>query len=147
MALGCPFITCGVKKKGVEVCWDCSENGSCEKWVKHRDAGKERDSFKCYQTLEDDIEYIKNHGIAAFNEQQKIREHLLLKLMKDFNEGRSKSYYCIASIVLDINELENALAEADVESKSLDIKDKAKVMHFLFDAIASRNSYQLRLRK
>jgi len=32
MAAGCPFITCAVKKKGIEFCWDCEENKTCEKW-------------------------------------------------------------------------------------------------------------------
>jgi hypothetical protein len=147
MAVGCPFITCAVKKKGVEFCWDCSENRSCEKWKKHREAGKEHDSFKCYQKLEADIEYIKNNGVQAFNEQQKIRETLLLRLLGDYNEGRSKSYYCIAATVMDIDDLENALSEADIKSKSLDIKDKAKVMHSLLDAIALEKGYHLKLRK
>ncbi len=147
LAIGCPFITCAIKKKGVEFCWDCPENETCERWEKHRQAGKERDSFKCYQTLEKDIEYINSHGIEAFNDQQKIRENLLLRLLKDFNEGRSKSYYCIATTVLDINELEDALAEAEIKSQSPDIKEKAKLMHSLLDAIALKRGYQLKLRK
>lgn len=147
MALGCPFITCAIKKKGVEFCWDCGENESCEKWRKHRKAGKEYDSFKCYQKLENDIAYIRNYGVQAYNEQQKIRENLLLRLLKDFNEGRSKSYYCIAATVLDIKELEGALAEADIKSQSLTIKEKAKLMHSLLDAIVLNRGYQLRLRK
>jgi hypothetical protein len=147
MALGCPFITCAVKKKGVEFCWDCAESETCEKWKKHRQAGKEYDSFKSYQKLEDDIEYIKNNSVQAYNEQQKIRESILLRLLKEYNEGRSKSYYCIAATVMDINELENALAEADIESKPLDIKDKAKLMHSLLDAIALKKGYYLKLRK
>jgi hypothetical protein len=147
LAIGCPFITCAIKKKGVEFCRDCPENETCEKWKKHRQAGKERDSFKCYQTLEDDIEYIRNHGIEAFNEQQKIRENLLLKLLKEYNEGRSKSYFCIAATVMDIKDLENALSEAENKSQSLDIKEKAKLMHSLLDATALKRGYQLRLRK
>jgi len=70
------------------------------------------------------------NGIEAFNEQQKIRENLLLRLLKQFNEGRSKSYYCIAATVLNINELESALTEADIKSQSLDIKDKANANAF-----------------
>jgi hypothetical protein len=147
MALGCPFITCAVKKKGVEFCWDCVENQTCEKWQKHRQAGKEYDSFKSYQKLEDDIQYIKNNGIKAYNEQQKIREHLLLRLLKEYNEGRSKSYYCIAATVMNIGELENALAEADIVSKSADIKEKTKFMHSLLDAVALKKGYYLKLRK
>jgi hypothetical protein len=146
-AIGCPFITCAIKRKGVEFCWDCAENETCERWRKRRQDAKEHDSFKCYQTLEDDIEYIKKNGIQSFDEQQKIREHLLLMLLKDFNEGRSKSYYCIAVTVLDIKDLENALAEAEIKSQSLDIKEKAKLMHSLLDDKASKRGYQLRLRK
>ena len=147
MAVGCPFITCAIRRKGVEFCWDCGENESCERWRKHRETGKEHDSFKSYQKLEDDIGYIKTQGLKAYDEQQRIREKLLLRLLKEFNEGRSKSYYCIAATLMDINELEDALAEADIRSKSLNIKDKAKVMHSLLDAIALENGYRLILRK
>ena len=31
MAIGCPFITCAIKKKGVEFCWDCKESKTCKK--------------------------------------------------------------------------------------------------------------------
>ena len=70
MAVGCPFITCAVKKKGIEFCWDCTENITCEKWKKHREAGKKIDSFKCYQKLEEDISFIQKKGISEF---EKIR--------------------------------------------------------------------------
>jgi hypothetical protein len=63
IAVGCPFITCAVKKKGIEFCWDCEENKICEKWKKHREAGKKSDSFKCYQKLEEDIRFIQKNGI------------------------------------------------------------------------------------
>jgi hypothetical protein len=59
MVVGCPFITCAVKKKEIEFCWDCEENKTCEKWKKHREAGKKSDSFKCYQKLEEDIQFIQ----------------------------------------------------------------------------------------
>lgn len=38
--LGCPFITCAIKKKEIEFCWECKENKDCEKWGKHRETGK-----------------------------------------------------------------------------------------------------------
>ncbi|NLL53126.1 MAG: DUF3795 domain-containing protein [Peptococcaceae bacterium] len=41
MTLGCPFITCAIKKKEVEFCWECKESPNCEKWRKHREAGAE----------------------------------------------------------------------------------------------------------
>jgi hypothetical protein len=71
MKVGCPFITCGVKNKGLDFCWECQESTTCEKWRKHRDAGKIGDSFKCYQTLEADIQLVRHQGIEGFERQQK----------------------------------------------------------------------------
>jgi len=112
MAVGCPFITCAVKKKGIEFCWQCGENGTCEKWRKHREASRQYDSFKCYQKLEGDIEFIRKNGVSEFEKQQKIREQLLKEMLREFNDGRSKSYYCIASTVLQIDELQDILTKA-----------------------------------
>lgn len=147
MAAGCPFITCAIKKRGIEFCWDCKESATCEKWRKHRDTGRHHDSFKCYQKLEDDIHFIQANGVERFEELQKLREQLLAQMLKEFNEGRSKSYYCIAATVLEIKELDEVIGKARKESKGLDIKGKARIMHLLLDTIASKKNYNLRLRK
>jgi hypothetical protein len=147
MAVGCPFITCAVKKKGIEFCWDCEENKTCEKWRKHLEAGKKIDSFKCYQKLEDDILFIQKNGINQFEKIQKNREHLLKEMLRDFNEGRSKSYYCIAATVLDVEELIEVLNCAKKESNGLDAKGKSKVLHSILDDLAGKKGYCLKLRK
>lgn len=147
MAAGCPFITCAVKMKGVEFCWDCSEHQVCEKWGKHRELGKSYDSFKCYQKLEDDIAFILANGVDEFEKQQKIRENLLKMLLKNFNEGRSKRYYCIVATVFEVNELQKLLDEGSERSKGLEIKEKSKVLHSLLDSAAEKKGYLLKLRK
>ncbi len=147
MAVGCPFITCAIKKKGIEFCWDCEESKTCEKWRKRRDAGKKVDSFKCYQKLEDDIAFIQKNGVAEFEKLQKIREKLLREMLQEFNEGRSKSYYCIVSTVLEIKELKEALVKAKKNSKGLEIKEKSKSLHSILDEIAMQKKYCLKLRK
>lgn len=147
MAVGCPFITCAVKRKGVEFCWDCGENGTCQKWEKHRDAGKGHDSFKCYQKLEDDIAFIRKNGVAEFERSQKAREELLREMLQDFNEGRSKSYFCIAATVLEIAELKEALDEAREGSEGLPLKGRSRLLHSMLDDIAARKYYNLKLRK
>ena len=82
IAVGCPFITCAIKKKRIEFCWDRDENSDCDKWSRHREIGKTTDSFKCYQKLENDIEYIKIFGVAEFQKEQIRRECLLRDLHK-----------------------------------------------------------------
>ena len=147
MAVGCPFITCAVKKRGIEFCWDCDEHGTCEKWRKHREAGRTGDSFKCYQSLEEDISCIQKNGVAAFEKQQETREQLLREMLEGYNEGRSKSYYCIAATVLKTEELQDALRKAKQQSGGLDLKNRAKLLHSILDEIAVRKNYVLKLRK
>jgi len=147
MGAGCPFITCALKKKGIEFCWDCEEKKICEKWLKHRETAKKADSFKCYQKLEEGIACIRKNGVHEFEKTQKKREYLLKEMLREFNEGRSKSYYCIAVTVMEIGELEEALTKADKESKGLGIKEKSKVLHSILDEIAKQRNYYLKLRK
>jgi len=68
-------------------------------------------------------------------------------MLKDFNEGRSKSYYCIAATVLEIEELKEALTRAKKESKGLDIKGKSKILHSMLDDRAKKSKHILKLRK
>jgi len=147
MAAGCPFITCAVKKKQIEFCWDCPEHKTCEKWGKHRESGKNHDSFKCYQKLEDAISFIQENGVNTFEQLQKTREKLLKVMLRNFNEGRSKRYYCLAATVFEVAELQKLLNEGTERSKGLDVKEKSNVLHSLFDSAAEKKSYHLKLRK
>jgi len=147
MGAGCPFITCAIKKKGVEFCWECEESEACEKWSKHREAGKKVDSFKCYRSLEDDISFIQKNGVGEFEKAQRTREGLLREMLQEFNEGRSKSYYCIAATVLEIEELKKALSKARNVSDGLEVKERSKVLHSILDDMAKRMKYWLKLRK
>jgi hypothetical protein len=147
MAVGCPFITCAVKRKELEFCTECPENKHCKKWSDHREYSKQHDTFKCYQKLEDNIKYITEHGIEEFVREQKAREKLLKRMLDEFNDGRSKNFYCIAATVLDIPEMEDALAAAEKQATGLDIKGRASVLHTILDNIASEKEYCLKLRK
>ncbi len=147
MGAGCPFITCAVKKKGIEFCWQCAESSACAKWRGHREAGQAHDSFVCYQKLEDNIAFVQQHGVSAFEETQQVKEQLLSEMLRDFNEGRSKRYYCVVATVLEVEELRTALIQARKDSSELDIKDKSRILHTILDKIAEENHYCLSLRK
>lgn len=147
MAAGCPFITCAVKRKQIEFCWQCEESETCEKWRKHREASRQHDSFVCYQKLEDNIASIARDGVKAFQRTQQVRENLLVEMLEGFNEGRSKTYYSIAATVMELEELRTALARARSRSAELGMKEKSRVLHSLLDEIAARKHYLLKLRK
>lgn len=147
MRAGCPFITCAIKKKGIEFCWQCDESDTCDKWRAHRKFSREYDTFVCYQKLEDNIASIKRYGIDSFVGSQRIREDLLNVMLGSFNEGRSKTYYCITATIFEIKDLKAALAQAEEDSDGLSIKERSKVLHAIIDKIAEDKHYYLRLRK
>lgn len=147
MGAGCPFITCVVKRKGIEFCGQCAESAACEKWRNHREASHSHDSFVCYQKLEDNIATMQQYGMDAFAATQQTRERLLKAMLAQFNEGRSKRYYCVAATVLEIEELEAALLQAQEDSAGLAVKEKSKVLHAILDGIAEKQHYCLSLRK
>lgn len=147
MGAACPFLNCAVKKKGLEFCGFCEESKTCEKWRKHRETGKKRDSFVSYQKLEDNIAFIGQHGLEAFELQQKIKENLLREMLAEFNDGRSKSLYCVAATLMDPAGLQVALVKAKEQSKGLMLKDKAKVMRVVLAEVANENNLLLKLRK
>jgi len=141
----CSLLHCAIKKN-IEFCGDCPESESCEKWIKHRQSGKKCDSFKCYQKLENDIAFIQKNGLAEFRKTQEIRSKLLSKILDNFNEGHSKSYYCLAVTILEVDEIKKAILEAQDKSMGLDIKEKDKLLHSIFDKIALEKNYFLKLR-
>jgi hypothetical protein len=145
--VGCTFIKCAIKKKGIEFCWDCEESLICVKWKKHKEFSRHRDSFVCYQKLEDNIRFIQEKGIDEFEKEQKARENLLRNMLSEFNDGRSKTFYCIATTVLEIEELDKAFEEAKKQSEGLEKRKKAKILHRILDRIAERKNYHLKLRK
>ena len=147
MSAGCPFITCALKKKGVEFCWECEQSDNCGKWRIHREFSRTSDTFKCYQKLESDIIFIKKNSVVNFDKLQKTREVFLKEMLQDFNDGQSKNYYCVAATVLEIKELEDALIETKKTSRGLDAKGKSKNLHAILDKIAQRKNYTLKLRK
>ena len=147
MSAGCPFITCALKRKGLEFCWDCDESGTCAKWKKHRDIARERDTFTCYASLNDNIDAVSKRGLDAFIADQDQRLEILGEMLGHFNEGRSKTYYCIAATRLDPAELTDAISKAKKSSASQDVRQRSKVLHTLLDELASRHAITLALRK
>lgn len=68
-------------------------------------------------------------------------------MLAEFNEGRSKTYYCIAATVLDRSELRSALESARESVSGMDVRGRAKVLHALLDTVANAHSIKLALRK
>lgn len=145
-AAGCPFITCA-RKKGVEACVECPEGEHCERWKKHRAIGKGHDSFVCYARLEDNIAYQQKYGLEAFEQAQEQRCDLLRQLIAGFDDGRSRSYFCIAATLLDDAGLRDALAAGSKIPPDITAGQRAKAMRAILDRLAEEKGLTLKLRK
>ncbi len=138
---------CAVRDRGYETCAECSEFPCYrfEGW----DAG---DSFVSHLNSIANLRAIKERGIEGFAEQQRKRIALLETMLGEFDEGRSKSYCCLATALLPIDDLETALSAAQREVAETGIppddkKSRAKVLHGLIDSAADRLGITLKLRK
>ncbi len=143
----CSIITCCVKQKNFETCAECSDF-PCSK-LRKWDQG---DSFISHKKSLINLKAIKEGGIEAFVEQQKKRMAILDEFLNQYNEGRSKSYYCIAAALLSILSLEESLAKAkqkikDDKINSNDIKAKSVVLKSYLDNAAKKEGVVLKLRK
>jgi hypothetical protein len=143
----CGMITCCVKNKGLEVCGQCDEY-PCARLKGWGDG----DSFVTHQTAHSNSVFIKEHGLERFIEQQNRRIKLLETMIKQFDDGRSKSFYCLAASLLTIEDLEQAF-EASKEKIKTDIKDpddikaKADILKEFLRDCADRKGIALRLRR
>jgi hypothetical protein len=140
-----------VKKKNLEVCAQCEEF-PCKKFDLLLEEGPKYDSFLTYQKVPHNLEFIKRQGLEEFIAQQSLRMTLLEKMIADFDDGRSRSFYCIAATLLSIKDLEDSLHLARQKTKedkteSKDVKTKAKHLREFLNDFASRKAIELKLRK
>jgi hypothetical protein len=137
----CSFITCCVKNKGHEVCSECAgfpcgKIKSAEEYAQ----AKESSSYPSYRKILPNLYFIKEHGIRKFIEHQRKRIQLLETMIAQFDEGRSKSFFCRAANLHELTELTDSLQRAaeiieNDKVKQSDMKSKAKILKAIINAI------------
>ncbi|MFX1306770.1 MAG: DUF3795 domain-containing protein [Promethearchaeota archaeon] len=143
----CSIITCCVKTNNFETCAECDEFpcSKIDKWDRC-------DSFISHRVSLSNLRLIKQNGLNLFIEQQEKRIKMLEKMLENFNEGRSKSFYCSATALLTISDLKYALEESEnkinkekIDSKNL--KANSKILKAILNNIAEGQQVELKLRR
>jgi hypothetical protein len=141
----CSFITCCVKKRGLEVCGECPDF-PCAKFKSEEEyqQAKESSSYPPYKKVMPNLNAIKEHGIERFVEQQRRRIKLLERMIDDFDDGRSRSHYCRSAALLDLAALESSLNAAVRKIKADhvkpgDAKTKARILRAILDDLAFKD--------
>ncbi len=144
----CSFITCCVKKKKLEVCAECSDF-PCSKFKTHEEYQQleESSSYPSSKVVMLNLEFIKEHGITTFIDQQRKRIKLLETMIDNFDDGRSRSFFCKVACLHDLTSLENALNEALQKITTDNIKqDDTKVKATILKEILNQGTNALRVR-
>jgi hypothetical protein len=143
----CKMTRCAVRDRGYETCAECAE------FPCHRFEGWDQgDSFVSHLNSIANLRAIRQGGLEAFAAQQRQRIELLQMMLTEFDEGRSKSYCCLAAALLPLHDLGVAVAAArnEVEVGCLapyDKKSRAMVLHGRLDGAAARLGVALKLRR
>jgi hypothetical protein len=106
----CSFITCCVKKRGLEVCGQCEEF-PCSKFkseAEYRQAPLSS-SYPPERNTLSNLRFIREKGIDAFIRQQEKRIALLEVMIERYDDGRSRSFFCQAAALLDPEVLRNSV--------------------------------------
>lgn len=137
----CGFLTCCVVKKELEVCSDCKDY-PCKRF----DAEKNGyDSFVTHKKVFTNLGFIKDNGIEHFIASQRKRIHILHYLLTSYDDGRSKSFYCISCALLPLDKLQEIYDHALKLDKDLELKEKNKHVKNLLMKIADSMKIELKL--
>jgi len=140
----CAIAKCSLQHDRVEYCFLCPEF-PCGKF----DGAEDCDSFITHQRQLSDIERAKEIGIDAYHKEQTRKVEILQTLLDEYNDGRKKTFYCLAVNLLPLEKIENIMEQAANYSSlsTLGIKEKSAYIVSLFQDYASQEGLVLKLRK
>ena len=94
-----------------------------------------------------DFEKAKNIGINAYKKELNEKIKLLNDLIINYNDGRRKSFFCIAVNLLELNDVKCVMKKLKKDTKSDDLskKEKSIIAVKLFETIAKEKDIVLKL--
>ena len=143
----CSVFRCCVQTNGFETCAECKDF-PCSRFKDTRD---EYDSFLTYKRVRPNLNYIRENGVEDYVHKLEKRIELLEEMLRGFNEGRSKSLYCVATTLISVEGIRKSMDSAKKRVKMLDaeedIEGKARILKETIRTTAAKEGVDLRLRK
>jgi len=139
----CGILSCCAREKGLEVCSDCPDY-PCKRFEPEK---INIDSFVTHQRIFPNLDSIQKNGIEDFIVNQRIRMAVLQDLLLHYDEGRSKSFYCIACALLPIDHLREIQKQAHMLEKTMDAKEKSRIVKANALSVADSLKIELKLNK
>lgn len=131
----CPIARCSLEHGKVQYCFECPEY-PCERY----DGIEAFDSFVTHRNQKADLEKARR-DIEAYTAEQVEKRQILERLMREYNDGRKKTLFCLAVNLLPIGDLMAAFVDGDMD---LPIEDRARLME---RRLKEKSGVELKLRK
>lgn len=140
----CKIAKCSLEHERIEYCYECRQY-PCEKY-QHID---EYDSFITHRRQKADLEKARSIGIEQYNLEQQEKTQILSYLLSNYNDGRRKSFFCVAVNLRDLSDIKEAIKQIQSNDKlpALPLKEQSLYAAEVFQDIADRRNIKLKLMK
>lgn len=137
----CAIARCALEQKAGEFCSQCAQF-PCGRYAKM----VEYDSFLPHSQMLQDLKRAEELGLDAYRKQLEERRAILDQLLADWNDGRRKSFFCLAAYLLELDGLRRAFEEIR-RAGEMPVKEKALTAIAVLKAEAQKQGIALKLNK
>ena len=139
----CAIARCSQQRGGIEYCYLCDDY-PCEKY----DGIDAFDSFITHRNQLNDLKKARKMGIDAYQSELAEKMLILKHLLENYNDGRRKSFFCIAVNLLELQDIKYIMEQiAKIEPDNLTPREKAALAANLFQTMATNRNVVLKLNK
>jgi hypothetical protein len=138
----CGVLSC-CQRKDIGYCFLCGEF-PCPKY----DGADLFDSFITHKNQFRDLENAKQAGMERYKHELNEKVSLLEELLKSYDDGRRKSFFCAAVNLLKLDDVRIVMGQAGKDvAADTPLKEKAAAAVRLFEEMAAKRGVSLKLRK
>lgn len=140
---GCSIARCSLNHGGYTYCYECDEY-LCQKY----EGITQYDSFITHRNQINDMNCAQNIGLEAYCEVLTQKTAILKYLLENYNDGRRKTFFCLAVNLLSLQELKTTLKQAtDRISDNMTEKEKTLVVVGCLEEAAKQRNIILKMNK
>ena len=140
----CKIARCSLRHEKPEYCSHCWVF-PCEKYENI----DEFDSFITHRNQKRDLRKQQKIGAEAYRAEQEEKICILKWLLQNCNDGRKKTFFCVAVNLLELEDVRNVMGQIKSAEKfgKLSLKEKAAYVTGQFQKVAAEQGVLIKLRK
>lgn len=140
---GCAMARCSMERGHYQYCFECGAY-PCDKY----NGITEYDSFITHRKQLSDMKKAALKGLPFYHAELEEKAIVLKYLLKNYNDGRRKTFFCLAINLLEITDIQTIVKQ--IESEILEdtpVKQKALAAVRCFENFAKQKKITLKLNK